>query len=72
MTISLDLNVLLDVAQCRPQFYQDSEEVLARARDGEYMAVIASHLITTYDLPLYHGKVLQLGNSRLNGGWLAG
>ena len=40
MKIACDLNVLLDVAQNRPQFYQDSEEVLARARLGEYEAVI--------------------------------
>jgi hypothetical protein len=32
MRIALDLNVLLDVAQNRPAFYQDSEEVLARAK----------------------------------------
>ena len=36
MKVALDLNVLLDVAQNRPQFYQDSEEVLARARQGEF------------------------------------
>jgi len=48
MKIALDLNVLLDVAQNRAQFYQDSEEVLARARGGEYKAVISSHLITTF------------------------
>lgn len=48
MKIEIDLNVLLDVAQNRPQFYRDSEEVLARAREGEYEAVISSHLITTF------------------------
>lgn len=40
MKIAIDLNVLLDVAQSRPEFYQDSEEVLARAREGEHEAVI--------------------------------
>ena len=35
MRIMVDLNVLLDVAQNRAPFYQDSEEVLARAREGE-------------------------------------
>jgi len=46
--IALDLNVLLDVAQNRAQFYQDSEEVLSRARERDYEAVISSHLITTF------------------------
>jgi hypothetical protein len=32
----------------RPAFYQDSEEVLARAREGEYEGVIAGHLVTTF------------------------
>jgi PIN domain len=40
--------VLLDVAQNRPQFYQDSEEVLARSREGDYEAVIPAHLVTTF------------------------
>lgn len=48
MKVAIDLNVLLDVAQNRAQFYQDSEEVLARGRDGEFEAVLASHLITTF------------------------
>ena len=48
MKIAIDLNVLLDVAQKRPAFYQDSEEVLARAREGEYEGVIAGHLVTTF------------------------
>ena len=48
MKIALDLNVLLDVAQNRAQFYQDSEEVLARAREGDYEAVLSAHLVTTF------------------------
>ena len=48
MRIALDLNVLLDVAQNRPPFYQDSEEVLARAREGDYETVISGHLLTTF------------------------
>lgn len=48
MKVALDLNVLLDVAQNQPQFYQDSEEVLARAREGEYEAVMSAHLLTTF------------------------
>jgi predicted nucleic acid-binding protein len=48
MKIGIDLNVLLDVAQNRLGFYPDSEEVLARAREGEFEGVISSHLITTF------------------------
>lgn len=48
MKIAIDLNVLLDVAENRAAFYQDSEEVLARAREGEYEGVISGHLVTTF------------------------
>jgi predicted nucleic acid-binding protein len=48
LRIAIDLNVLLDVAQNRAAFYQNSEEVLARAREGEYEGVIAGHLVTTF------------------------
>jgi hypothetical protein len=43
MRIAVDLNVLLDVAQNRVPHYQASEEVLARARRGEFEAVISGH-----------------------------
>ena len=58
MKIALDLNVLLDVAQNRAQFYQDSEEVLARARAGEYEAVVSGHLVTTlhYVMAKFSGR----------------
>ena len=45
MKIAIDLNVLLDVAQNRAVFYQESEEVLARAREGECEGVISGHLV---------------------------
>jgi hypothetical protein len=48
LKIAIDLNGLLDVAQNRPAFYQDSEEVLASAREGEYEGGIAGHLVTTF------------------------
>jgi predicted nucleic acid-binding protein len=48
LRIAIDLNVLLDVAQNRAAFYQDSEEVLARAHEGEYEGVISGHLVTTF------------------------
>ncbi len=47
MKITVDLNVLLDVAQNRLPHYHASEEVLHRARTGEYEAVLPGHAITT-------------------------
>ena len=44
----VDLNVLLDVAQNRAPFYQDSEEVLSRAREGEFEAFLPGHALTTF------------------------
>lgn len=47
MRITVDLNVLLDVAQNRVPHYQASEEVLGRARRGEFEALIPGHAVTT-------------------------
>ena len=47
MKITVDLNVLLDVAQNRLPHYQASEEELHRARAGEYLTVLPGHAITT-------------------------
>lgn len=47
MRIMVDLNVLLDVAQRRSLFYEASEEVLARAREAAYEAVLPGHAIAT-------------------------
>jgi predicted nucleic acid-binding protein len=47
MKITVDLNVLLDVAQNRLPHYQASEEVLHRARLGEFTAVLPGHALTT-------------------------
>jgi len=40
MKITVDLNVLLEVAQNRLPHYHASEEVLHRARAGAYEAVL--------------------------------
>ena len=48
MRIMVDPNVLLDVAQNRAPFYQDSEAVLARAREAEYEAFLPGHTFTTF------------------------
>ena len=47
MKITLDLNVVLDVVQNRAPHYQDSAEVLSRARSGEITAVLPGHAVTT-------------------------
>jgi hypothetical protein len=47
MKITLDLNVVLDVVQNRAPHYQDSAEVLSRARVGEITAVLPGHAVTT-------------------------
>lgn len=47
MRAMLDLNVVLDVVQLRHPHYQDSAQVLSRARLGELEAVLPSHAITT-------------------------
>jgi predicted nucleic acid-binding protein len=47
MNIVVDLNVLLDVAQNRAPHFQASEEVLHRARNREFVAVLTGHALTT-------------------------
>ena len=47
MKVTVDLNVLLDVAQNRLPHYAASEEVLHRARLAEYAAVLPGHALTT-------------------------
>jgi predicted nucleic acid-binding protein len=47
MKVTLDLNVVLDVVQNRAPHYQDSAEVLSRARAGEITAVLPGHAVTT-------------------------
>ena len=47
MKVTVDLNVLLDVAQHRLPHYHASEEILHRARLGEFTAVLPGHALTT-------------------------
>ena len=47
MKVTVDLNVLLDVVQNRVPHYHASEEVLHRARLGEFAAVLPGHALTT-------------------------
>ena len=47
MNVTLDLNVVLDVIQNRQPHYQDSADVLSRARTGDIAAVLPSHAVTT-------------------------
>ncbi len=48
MKVMFDLNVLLDVAQNRAPFLQDSEAVLALARNGEIEGFVPGHAVTTF------------------------
>jgi len=67
MKITVDLNVLLDVAQNRLPHYHASEEVLHRARLGEYAAVLPGHALTTlhYIIERYSGA--DLANQTVDG-----
>lgn len=60
MKITVDLNVLLDVAQNRLPHYHASEEVLHRARLGEFPAVLPGHALTTlhYIIEKYAGTAV--------------
>ncbi len=70
MKVTVDLNVLLDVAQNRQPRYHASEEVLHRARLGEFAAVLPGHALTTlhYILEKYAGTTL--ANETVDG-WIA-
>ena len=67
MKVTVDLNVLLDVAQNRQPHYHASEEVLHRARLGEFAAVLPGHALTTlhYILEKYAGT--NLANETVDG-----
>jgi hypothetical protein len=65
--VTVDLNILLDVAQQRMPYYDDSEEVLHRARTGEFNAVLPGHALTTlhYIIEKYSGT--ELANQTIDG-----
>ena len=67
MNVTVDLNVLLDVAQNRLPHYHASEEVVHRVRRGEFAAVLPGHALTTlhYILEKYSGTAL--ANQTLDG-----
>jgi hypothetical protein len=67
MKITVDLNVLLDVAQNRLPHYQASEEVLHRARVGEYAAVLPGHAITTLHYIIENWSGTNLANQTIDG-----
>jgi hypothetical protein len=47
MKVMLDLNVVLDVVQRREPFYAASATVLSKAIEGESVACLPSHALTT-------------------------
>lgn len=67
MKVTVDLNVLLDVAQNRLPHYHASEEVVHRIRRGEFAAVLPGHALTTlhYIIEKYAGT--PLANQTLDG-----
>ena len=67
MKIMVDLNVLLDVAQNRLPHYHASEEVLHRARTGEYEAVLPGHAITTLHYILEKWSNTHLADQTIDG-----
>jgi predicted nucleic acid-binding protein len=67
MKITVDLNVLLDVAQNRLPHYHASEEVLHRARAGEYEAVLPGHAITSLHYILEKWSNTLLANQTIDG-----
>jgi hypothetical protein len=66
MKITVDLDVLLDVAQNRLPHYHASEEVLHRARAGEYEAVLPGHAVTTLHYIIEKWSSTQLANQTID------
>jgi predicted nucleic acid-binding protein len=58
MRLMLDLNVLLDVVQKREPFYRASATVLSQAVEGEHVACLPGHALTTlhYIVTKYAGR----------------
>lgn len=67
MKITVDLNVLLDVAQNRVPHYQASEGVLHRARTGEFAAVLPGHALTTLHFLIEKWSDTALANQTIDG-----
>lgn len=45
--VLFDLNIILDVLQARPLFYEDSSRLMAHAETGRVQGWVAAHSITT-------------------------
>jgi predicted nucleic acid-binding protein len=67
MKVTVDLNVLLDVAQNRVPHYQASEEVLHRARLGEFAAVLPGHALTTLHYIIEKYASTEMANQTVDG-----
>ena len=67
MKVTVDLNVLLDVAQNRVPHYHASEEVLQRARLGEFAAVLPGHALTTLHYLIKKHAGIDLANQTADG-----
>lgn len=67
MKVTVDLNVLLDVAQNRQPHYAASEEVLHRARLGDYAAVLPAHALTTLHYLIEKHSGTTVANETIDG-----
>ena len=67
MKVTVDLNVLLDVAQNRLPHYHASEEVLHRARLGEFTAVLPGHALTTLHYIIEKYASTEMANQTVDG-----
>jgi hypothetical protein len=67
MKVTVDLNVLLEVAQYRMPHYQASEEVLHRARAREYAVILPGHAITTLHYIIEKSSGTNLANQTIDG-----
>ena len=67
MKITVDVNVLLDVAQHRLPHFPASEEVLHRARAGEYAAVLPGHAVTTLHYIIEKSSSTEFANQVIDG-----
>ena len=67
MKVTVDLNVLLDVAQNRLPHYHASEEVLHRARLGEFAAVLPGHALTTLHYIIEKYASTEMANQTVDG-----
>jgi predicted nucleic acid-binding protein len=66
ISLALDLNVLLDVAQQREPFYRYSEAVLTMALTGRVRAFLPPHVLTTFYYLVRKSHGLEIAGNNLD------